>query len=108
MALKDVNLYDLTPEQLAQSKELTKKKMNMHKLLALIFLLCGGIGLFLPFGKMAQLYTIGYAQLNGKRTNASGWAFAGFFMSWLMAVVLSKVFSSLNTPRFILPPDYVG
>ncbi|MBR7181864.1 MAG: hypothetical protein IKD28_03670 [Clostridia bacterium] len=106
MALRDVNINEFTSEQLAESRELTKKKMNTYKLLAIIFLLMGGIGLFLPFGKLAQLYTIGYAQLRGKRTEAALWAYSGFIMSLFIGIFLGKIIPSLNTPRIILPSDY--
>ena len=95
-----------TPEQLAEATELTKKKMNMYKILTLVFLLLGGVGIFLPFGKLAQLYTIGYAQLCGKHAPfAAGWALLGFLMSLVM-VFIGKVFPSLICARFVYPSGY--
>ncbi len=106
MKLVDINALraQWTQEQYEGALYLTKKKMNTYKLLALIFLLLGGIGLFLPFGKQAQLYSIGYANLRGRSTNATLWAFTGFIMSLLMGF-LGKVFPSLITPKFIYPAD---
>lgn len=100
----DVIAAQWTPGQLAQAQEATKKKMNLHKILSVVFLFLG-IGLFLPFGKLAQLYTLGYKSLCGKRaTGAAFWAFLGFFMSLLM-VFLGKMFPSIIAARFVYPPD---
>ena len=95
-----------TPEQLAEAKELTKRKMNTYKILTLVFFFMGGLGLFLPFGKLAQLYTIGYAKLCGNRvTLAGGWALLGLLMSIVMGFI-GKVFPSLICARFVYPSGY--
>ena len=95
-----------TPEQLAEAIELTRKKMNIYKILTLASFLLFGIGLILPFGKLAQLYTMGYAQLRGKHAPlAAGWAFLGLLMSMVM-VFIGKVFPSLICTRFVYPSNY--
>lgn len=91
----------MTAQQLEQAIELTKKKMNTYKLLAVIFFLCMGVGVLLPFGKLAQLYSMGYAGLRGKRAIGSGgWAFLGFFMSLAM-VGIAKVMPSMIAARYV-------
>ena len=106
--MKEVDINSLrrewTPEQLAEALELTKKRMNLYKLLAVITFFCGGIGLILPFGKLAQLYTIGYAELQGKNASGAGWAFLGLLMSLVM-VSIAKVFPSLIYARIIYPKN---
>ena len=91
---------EMTDHEYEMSLVLTKQKRNTYRWLAFIFLCLGGIGLFLPFGKLAQLYSVGYDGLRGRNSTHTIWAFMGFIMSLLMGF-LGKVFTSLITPRYI-------
>ncbi len=100
-------IAQFSPSELEEARRLTKKKMNQNKLLALLFFCCAGIGLFLPFGKRAQLYKMGYAQLHGRTAFLTGgWPMLGFFMSWLMATIAEKWNPNVNTARIALPERF--
>lgn len=104
----DINDYvnKLTPEQLEESKAKTKQRMLVYKLLAVITFFAGGIGLFLPFGKLAQLYSCGYNALcRKKEKNFGGWALLGFIMSLIM-VVIGKIVPSILAIRVVFPKDF--
>lgn len=108
MELVDIDTIrrQFTPEELEEAKRLTKKKMDIYKILALVFFLFGGIGIFLPFGKLAQLYTIGYAGLCGNRyKKGTIWALLGIVMSFFIGVI-SRVFPSINCAKLVYPSNY--
>ncbi len=103
----DELVAQFSSSELEEARKLTKKKMNMNKILALLFFCCGGIGLFLPFGKRAQLYKMGYAQLHGKKAfMTAGWPMLGFFMSGIMVTIGEKWNPNIMTARIALPERF--
>lgn len=108
MKNKVVTIDNLNTNELSDKKrklliDLTEKKIYKYQVLTFSFLLCAGIGFFLPFGMKTKRLMQGLNQLKNKELNKNigyEWVIAGCMYS-LIHLFISLFFKNINKPLIV-------